>query len=66
MPRSITRRHIGDGVYVYVTKGQVTLQTWDGKAVTNQVVMEPEVWAALTDYVAFAAARSGLATVTDL
>jgi len=39
--------YLGDGVYVQFEPGQLVLTTENGIAVTNRIVLEPEVWAAL-------------------
>jgi hypothetical protein len=36
--------YIGDGVYVKFAPEAVTLKTSTGEAITNRIVLEPEVW----------------------
>lgn len=45
-------RYLGDGVYVQREHGMILLMTHDGVQATNVVYLEPEVWAALEDWVA--------------
>lgn len=52
----MNREYIGDGVYVEInTAGQIVLETGetddrDNFCVSNQIYLEPEVYAALVDY----------------
>lgn len=46
------KAYLGDGVYADVEYGQLVLTTEDGISVTNRIVLEPEVYAALVAYVA--------------
>lgn len=46
------KRYIGDGVYVAFDGFALTLTTENGVAVTNTIYLEPEVWAALNEFVA--------------
>jgi hypothetical protein len=39
--------YLGDGVYLQFEPGRLILTTENGIAVTNRVVLEPEVWAQL-------------------
>ncbi len=41
------RHYIGDGVYLTIDGPIVELATEDGVSVTNHIVLEPEVYAAL-------------------
>lgn len=43
--------YIGDGVYVDHEGYDIVLTTWDGIRVTNNIVLEPEVYANLVEYV---------------
>lgn len=46
------KEYIGDGVYVEINEGgQIVLTTEDGIKTTNIIYLEPEVYAALTEYV---------------
>ena len=45
------RVYIGDGVYATLDGDRMDLITHDGCEVTNRIVLEPEVWQALLDYV---------------
>jgi hypothetical protein len=49
--RFMNKRYIGDGVYVEVDEQGVILTTEDGVSTTNRIVLEPEVWAALMQFV---------------
>jgi len=47
------KRYIGDGVYVTVNDaGQLVLTTENGIEELNRIYLEPEVWEALSEYVA--------------
>ncbi len=46
------KQYLGDGVYVDCDGYALILTTEDGIRETNRIVLEPEVWAALADYVA--------------
>jgi hypothetical protein len=48
--RRLTKEYIGDGVYVSMHYGDVTLET-DRSGVTHWIVLEPQVYAALVEYV---------------
>jgi hypothetical protein len=41
------KAYIGDGVYVDIDPLGIILTTEDGIRVTNEIVLEPEVWGAL-------------------
>lgn len=41
------RYYLGDGVYLRIEDGQYVLTTENGVSVTNRIVLEPEVYAAL-------------------
>ena len=45
------KRYIGDGAYVDYDGYSLVLTTSDGIRDTNTIVMEPEVYAALLEYV---------------
>ena len=47
----MTKRYIGDGVYVYFNGYALVLTTENGIEVENMIVLEPEVWRGLKDYV---------------
>ena len=49
--RHMRKWYLGDGVYVDVDERGVVLTTENGIAVTNTIVLEPEVWTALHRYV---------------
>lgn len=42
--------YLGDGVYAQRDMGQLILTAENGISITNIVVLEPEVWAALLEY----------------
>lgn len=46
------KEYLGDGVYAEIDAGLggIVLTTSDGLEVTNKIVLEPEVLAALEDY----------------
>lgn len=47
----MNKRYIGDGVYADIDDlGRLVLTTEDGISVTNRIVLEPEVWAALQHF----------------
>jgi hypothetical protein len=47
------KEYLGDGVYVELNSAQqLVLTTENGVAITNTIFLEPEVWAALVEYVA--------------
>ena len=46
------KRYIGDGVYADFDGHNIVLTTENGEAVTNRVVLEPQVWGALKEYAA--------------
>ncbi len=46
------KTYLGDGVYAVVEFGQLVLTTEDGVKATNRIVLEPEVWGALLQYLA--------------
>ena len=53
-PRDVpvaSKRYLGDGVYVDIDDRGLILTTENGIAVTNTIVLESEVWAALHRYV---------------
>jgi hypothetical protein len=45
------KEYIGDAVYVGYDGFAIVLTTEDGVSVTNEIVLEPEIWALLLDYV---------------
>jgi hypothetical protein len=45
-----TKQYIGDGVYVAIDCNDIVLTTEDGISVTNTVILEPQVLAALIEY----------------
>ncbi len=45
------KEYIGDAVYVAYDGFGVVLTTEDGHSVTNRIVLEPEVWEHLEEYV---------------
>jgi hypothetical protein len=45
------KAYLGDGVYIHAEYGGVMLTTEDGIQVTNSIFLEPEVYAALLEYV---------------
>ena len=45
------KSYLGDAVYVEHDGFGLVLTTEDGYNVTNRIVLEPEVWAALESYV---------------
>lgn len=47
---SIQKEYIGDGVYADYAYGQIILTTENGIETTNTIYLEPEVLAALADY----------------
>lgn len=47
----IAKAYIGDGVYVNFDGYGLVLTTENGISVTNTIVLEPEVWVALKEYV---------------
>jgi hypothetical protein len=48
----IRRAYLGDAVYVsYEAGDQLVLTTENGIAVTNRIVLEPEVWESLIEFV---------------
>lgn len=46
------KRFIGDGVYVEFDGLALWLTTENGIVTTNRICLEPEVWRALSEYVA--------------
>lgn len=44
--------YLGDGVYIRKEYGNWVLLTSDGMAIANRIVLEPEVYEALVNYVA--------------
>lgn len=46
------RIYLGDGVYAEFDGDSITLTTENGISVTNRIVLEPDVYAALTAWVA--------------
>ncbi len=50
-PYEHNKAYLGDGVYVASDGVDLHLTTEDGIAVTNHIVIEPEVYAALLTYV---------------
>lgn len=51
VPEKTAKGYLGDGVYVTVRRGTLVLTTENGLRVTNRIVLEPEVYAALLGYV---------------
>jgi hypothetical protein len=49
---SPTKAYLGDGCYVDVDGYALVITTEDGIRATNRIVMEPEVYSALIQYVA--------------
>ena len=47
----MTKHYIGDGVYVDFDGFAIVLTTEDGVSVTNKIVLEPEVYNSLVNYV---------------
>jgi hypothetical protein len=45
------KRYLGDGVYVQWSMESLLLTTENGIEVTNQISLEPEVYAALLEFV---------------
>ncbi len=45
-----SKRYLGDGVYVDIDERGIVLTTEDGIRATNTIVLEPEVIAALEQY----------------
>lgn len=45
------KQYIGDGVYVDFDGFSLILTTENGISVTNTIVLEPDVWRALIEYV---------------
>jgi hypothetical protein len=43
--------YLGDGVYAQFENGDLILTTEDGISVTNRIVLEPQVLAALDRYI---------------
>lgn len=54
------KSYIGDGVYVELDDVEygLVLTTEDGVSVTNRIVLEPEVWHRLEEYVKMMQGRS--------
>ncbi len=52
-----TKEYIGDGVYVSMSYGDVTLET-DRDGITHWIVLEPQVYEALLEYVAAQRAKA--------
>lgn len=48
----MAKAYLGDAVYAEFMGGRITLTTEDGVSILNIIILEPEVWGALTDYVA--------------
>ncbi len=46
------KEYLGDGAYVEAKYGGLQLTTENGISVTNSIFLEPEVYAALLEYVA--------------
>jgi len=47
----VSKSYLGDGAYVDFDGYALVLTAEDGIAVTNRIVLEPEVWVALVAYV---------------
>ena len=54
----MTKRYIGDGVYVDFDGYNIVVTTEDGSATTNIIYLEPAVWNGLARYVAELTAKS--------
>ena len=52
MPRSVSKEYLGDSVYVSFDGYMLTLTTNNGLHDSNTIHLEPEVYEALTKYVA--------------
>jgi len=52
MARQETKAYLGDGAYVEFDGFALWLTTEDGIRTTNRICLEPEVYRALTEYVA--------------
>lgn len=50
MSEATQKAYLGDGVYASVANGMLRLTTENGLHVTNEIWLEPEVLAALQDY----------------
>ena len=50
MPESETKRYLGDGAYVDFDGYGIMLTTENGISVTNEIYLEPQVYAALVQY----------------
>lgn len=48
-----SKTYLGDAVYAEVEEGRLRLTTEDGISVTNEIYLEPEVYQALTNYIAW-------------
>ena len=51
----MNKQYLGDGVYVEIDEYGLVLTTENGIDVTNRIVLEPEVYDSLEQYVARAA-----------
>ena len=49
----MNKTYLGDGVYVEADRGVVTLTTENGVAITNTIILEPEVLDALLRWVEY-------------
>lgn len=55
------KTYLGDGVYVAVDARGVVLTTEDGIAVTNTIVLEPEVYERFRQFIEFSGSRRKVA-----
>lgn len=47
----MTKTYLGDGVYADIVQGMIVLTTENGVDVSNTIFLEPEVYAALQEWV---------------
>jgi len=47
----LVKAYLGDAVYAQVVDERIVLTTEDGFCATNTIVLEPEVWLALKEFV---------------
>lgn len=59
------KRYLGDSVYVEFDGYDIVLTTEDGRRATNRIVMEPEVYAALLEFVKNNGSHPGNDTVAQ-
>lgn len=48
----MSKEYLGDGLYVRIEFGSLVLTSENGIKILDRVVLEPQVWEALLDYVA--------------